>query len=83
MIGLSVVLLALGVFAAWNVNKQQQMSSDLIMREMHAMLAIEDIHIEMRDVRYLVNLFLRFIGIYVGADKADPIVPRVVLQEEE
>ncbi len=59
MIGLSVVLLALGVFAAWNVNKQQQMSSDLIMREMHAMLAIEDIHIEMRDVRYLVNLFLR------------------------
>ena len=59
MIGLSVVLLALGVFAAWNVNEQQQTSSDLIVREMHAMLAIEDLHIEMRDVRYLVNRFLR------------------------
>ncbi len=59
MIGLSVVLLVLGVFAAWNVNKQQQDSSDVIVREMHAMLAIEDLHIEMRDVRYLVNRFLR------------------------
>jgi signal transduction histidine kinase len=59
MIGLSVVLLALGVFAAWNVNKQQQLSSDLIVREMHAMLAIEDVHIEMRDVRYHVNRYLR------------------------
>ena len=59
MIGLSAVLLALGVFAAWNVNEQQQASSDLIVREMHAMLAIEDLHIEMRDVRYLVNRFLR------------------------
>ena len=59
MIGLSAVLLALGVFAAWNVNAQQQASSDLIVREMHAMLAIEDLHIEMRDVRYLVNRFLR------------------------
>ncbi|MFO1044595.1 MAG: ATP-binding protein [Planctomycetaceae bacterium] len=59
MIGLSVVLLALGVFAAWNVNKQQQASSDLFVREMHAMLAIEDLHIEMRDVRYYVNRFLR------------------------
>ncbi len=59
MIGLSAVLLALGVFAAWNVNEQQQASSDLIVREMHAMLAIEDLHIEMRDVRYLVNRYLR------------------------
>ena len=59
MIGLSAVLLALGVFAAWNVNEQQQASSDMIVREMHAMLAIEDLHIEMRDVRYLVNRFLR------------------------
>lgn len=24
----------------------------------------------------LVNLFLRFVGVYVGADKADPIVPQ-------
>lgn len=59
MIVLSIVLLALGVFAAWNVNEQQQSNSDLIVREMHAMLAIEDLHIEMRDVRYLVNRFLR------------------------
>lgn len=59
MIGLSIVLLALGVVAAWNVHKQQQTSSDLIVREMHAMLAIEDLHIEMRDVRYLVNRYLR------------------------
>lgn len=59
MIGLSIVLLAFGVVAAWNVNKQQQTSSEFIVREMHAMLAIEDLHIEMRDVRYLVNRYLR------------------------
>lgn len=59
MIVLSVVLLLLGVFAAWNVNEHQQENSDLFLREMHAMLAIEDLHIQMRDVRYLVNRFLR------------------------
>lgn len=59
MIGLSAVLLGLGAVAAWNVHEQQQASSDLIAREMHTMLAIENLHIEMRDVRYFVNLFLR------------------------
>lgn len=29
----------------------------------------------------LVNLFLRFIGVYVGADKADPIVPDPTVPE--
>lgn len=80
MIGLSVVLLALGVFAAWNVNKQQQASSDLFVREMHAMLAIEDLHIEMRDVRYYVNRFLRtddpqsLIEAFALRNKTDPLL---------
>lgn len=80
MIGLSAVLLALGVFAAWNVNKQQQASSDLFVREMHAMLAIEDLHIEMRDVRYYVNRFLRtddpqsLIEAFALRNKTDPLL---------
>ncbi|MFO1096311.1 MAG: ATP-binding protein [Planctomycetaceae bacterium] len=59
MTGLGVVLLGLGVVAAWNVNHQQQKSSELIARELSAVIAIERLHLEMREVRYQVNLFLR------------------------
>jgi signal transduction histidine kinase len=80
MIGLSIVLLGLGVFAAWNVNKQQQSSSDLIVGEMHAIVAIEELHIEMRDVRYLTNRFLRtgdpqnLVDLFVLKKKTDKLL---------
>ncbi|MFO1062733.1 MAG: ATP-binding protein [Pirellulales bacterium] len=59
MLFLSAVLLGVGVFAAWNVQQQQKVSSELIAREVKGMLAIEDLHKEMRELRYQVNLFLR------------------------
>lgn len=59
MIGLGTVLLCLGMFAAWNVNKQQQASSDLISRELHVMLVFPELQLEMREIRYRLNQFLR------------------------
>jgi len=59
MIGLGIFLLGLGVFAAWNVHKQQQTSSVLVIREVHGMLAIDELHMAMREIRYQINIFLR------------------------
>jgi two-component system, NtrC family, sensor histidine kinase HydH len=59
MIGLGAFLLALGVFAAWNVHKQQQTSSELVIREVRGMVAIDELHMAMREIRYQVNIFLR------------------------
>src|SRR5262245_66026630 len=59
MIGLGNFLLGLGVFAAWNVHKQQQTSSALVIREVHGMPAIDELHMAMREIRYQINMFLR------------------------
>src|SRR5262245_18807838 len=59
MIGLGIFLLGLGAFAAWNVHKQQQTSSALVIREVRGMLAIDELHMAMREIRYQINMFLR------------------------
>jgi two-component system sensor histidine kinase HydH len=59
MIGLGLVLSALGIAAAWNVHKQQNISSELIAMEVSGVIAIEELHLEMREIRYQINLFLR------------------------
>lgn len=59
MFFLGAFLLGVGAFAAWNVQQQQQISSELIAREVRGMLAIEELHMEMREIRYQLNLFLR------------------------
>lgn len=59
MIGLGAFLLGLGVFAALNVQEQQQTSSELVIREVRGMLAIEELYIAMREIRYQLNIFLR------------------------
>lgn len=59
MVGLGVFLLGLGTFAAWKVHEQQRDTSDLIAREVHGMLAVTDLHMSMRELRYQLNLFLR------------------------
>lgn len=59
MFGLGVLLLGLGMFAAWNVHERQQSNSEMVAREVHAMMAISELHITMREIRYQVNLFLR------------------------
>lgn len=59
MIGLGAFLLGLGVFAAWNVHQRQRTNSELIIREVHGMLAIDELHMAMREIRYQANIFLR------------------------
>ncbi len=59
MVGLSAVLAGLGAFAAWNVQQQQRISSELVQREVNGMLAIDELHMAMREIRYQVNIFLR------------------------
>ena len=59
MLGLGVLLLGLGAFAAWNVHERQRRNSEMVAREVHALVAISELHITMREIRYQVNLFLR------------------------
>lgn len=59
MIGLGLVLLGLGIDAAWNVHSQQQTSSELIEREVRGMVVIEELHMAIREIRYQINMFLR------------------------
>lgn len=59
MVGLGVFLLGLGVFAAWKVHEQQRVTSGLIAREVHGIIAATDLHMSMRELRYQLNLFLR------------------------
>lgn len=59
MIGMGVFLLGLAIFAAINVHNQQQLSSELVSREVSGMLTIQDLNQTVREIRYQVNLFLR------------------------
>jgi len=59
MIALSLLLLAVGITAAWHVQRQQLESSELISREVHGMIAAEEIFTAMREIRRELDLFLR------------------------
>jgi len=59
MFALGLFLLGLGVVAAWNVHGQQQATSAMINREVYGMLAVSELHMTMREIRYQLNLFLR------------------------
>lgn len=57
MILTSVMLVVLGVVAAWNVQRQQNVSSDLIQKEVHGMIAAQDLCSDLREIRYALNQF--------------------------
>ena len=59
MIGMGVFLLALANFAALNVHQQQQLSSQLVSREVNGMVTIQELNQTVREIRYQINLFLR------------------------
>jgi signal transduction histidine kinase len=59
MAALSLLLLGLGAAAAWNVHRQQFITSNLIAREVEGMLAAHDFYVGMRDVRHALKQFLR------------------------
>jgi signal transduction histidine kinase len=58
-IALSVLLLAVGVTAAWHVQRQQQEASELVAREVHGMIAAEELFTAMREIRRELDLLLR------------------------
>ena len=56
---ISGLLLALGIVAAWNVQRQQINSSELIAQEVHGMVAAQDLYIDMREIRHQLQQFGR------------------------
>ena len=58
-IAISGLLLALGIVAAWNVQRQQINSSELIAQEVHGMVAAQDLYIDMREIRHQLQQFGR------------------------
>lgn len=59
MFGLGIFLLILGAFAAYNVHDQQRTSSEIVAHQASAMLAIHELNIVMREIRYQLIGFLR------------------------
>lgn len=59
MIAISLLLLGVGITAAWHVQKQQEESSELIRREVHGLLAVEDLFAAIREIRRELDLYLR------------------------
>jgi signal transduction histidine kinase len=59
MVGLGVVLLVLGAFAAYNVQEQQRTSSEIVAHQANAMLSLHELNIVMREIRYQILEFRR------------------------
>lgn len=59
MVAVSLLLLAAGITAAWHVQRQQKESSELIRREVHGLLAVEDVFTAVREIRRELDLYLR------------------------
>jgi two-component system sensor histidine kinase HydH len=59
LLGTSLLLAALAGTAAWYVQRQQSTASDVIAREVHSMVAIHNLYIIIREVRYQLNQYLR------------------------
>lgn len=60
MIGVSLLLLGVGVVSAWYVHRLQKENSDLLAHDVASMLTAEDLEIKMREVRSRLNRYLRF-----------------------
>lgn len=56
---ISLLLLCLGAFAAWWVDKTQSANSQLIAQEVHGIIAAQDLYARMREFRRNLDLFLR------------------------
>lgn len=54
-----MALIIIGSLAAWNVHQQQLGTSELITQEMKELVAVEKLHIVLRELRYTMNLYLR------------------------
>jgi signal transduction histidine kinase len=59
MAAVSLLLLGVGAAAAWNVHRQQIVTSNLIASEVEGMLAAHDFYVGMRDVRHALKQYMR------------------------
>lgn len=59
MAAVGLVLLAVGVAAAWTIHRQEVVTSNLVAREIEGMLATHDYYGRMRDVRHRIKEFVR------------------------
>ena len=56
---ISGLLVALGVVAAWSVQSQHLRSSELIANEVHGVIAAQDLYIDIREIRHLLQQYAR------------------------
>ncbi len=56
---ISALLFGLGVVAAWNVQRQQATSSEVVALEVHNLLAAEDLLLIVPELRHLLQQYLR------------------------
>lgn len=59
LIGTSLLLAVLAGAAAWYVQRQQVAASEVIDHEVHGLVAIHNLYIVIREVRYQLNQYLR------------------------
>lgn len=59
MIVISLLLLSMGVVAAWNIQRQQAVNSELIAGEVYSLFAAQDLDSTMREIRYLLFQYVR------------------------
>jgi two-component system sensor histidine kinase HydH len=57
MILTSSLLLVLGVVAAWNIQRQQTSSSELIQKEVHGMIAAQELSNDVREIRHALHQY--------------------------
>jgi signal transduction histidine kinase len=59
MIVISLMLLGVGVVAAWNIQAQQRTNSELIAGEVHSLFAAQELNSTMREIRYRLFQYVR------------------------
>ncbi|MGQ0633967.1 MAG: sensor histidine kinase [Planctomycetaceae bacterium] len=59
LVAISLLLLTLGAAAAWNVHRQQAVTSSLVAREVAGMLAVHEVDVGMREIRHQLNQYVR------------------------
>jgi two-component system sensor histidine kinase HydH len=75
LVGTSLLLALLGASAAWYVQRQQVAASEIIDHEVHGLVAIHDLYIVIREVRYQLNQYLR-LGDEARLDEVVAIEPQ-------
>lgn len=77
MIGLGLVLVTLGIFAAWNIQNQQSATSSLIVSEVQSLTSISQSFLEARELRYRLAQFIILRQPALLDEVANSLIPTV------